>query len=99
MSLLSWLLQTELQSSAVSVSAVLTARGDKNDSDTESGSRSNFTLGFFFYSSLPQQLLLRARAKLLLLQQLLLLYFYSPQGLKLLLLQQLLFYYFYSRKG
>jgi hypothetical protein len=42
------------------------AGGDKNDTDTKSGSRSNvFTSGFFFYSSLPQQLLLRARAKLL----------------------------------
>ena len=61
------------------------ARSDKNNTDTKSGSRSNFTSGFFFYSSLPQQLLLRARAKLLLLQQLLLLYFYSRQGLKLLL--------------
>jgi hypothetical protein len=29
------------------------ACGDKNDLDTKSGSRSNFTLGFFFYSSLP----------------------------------------------
>jgi hypothetical protein len=43
------------------------ARGDRNDTDTKSGSHSNvFTSGFFFYSSLPQQLLLRARAKLLL---------------------------------
>jgi hypothetical protein len=45
--------------------------GNKNDSDTKSGSLSNFTSGCFFYSS--QQLLLRARAKLLLLLQLLLL--------------------------
>ena len=34
-------------------------RGDTNDTDTKSGSRSNFfTCGFFSYSSLPQQLLL-----------------------------------------
>jgi hypothetical protein len=50
--------------------------GDKNDSDTKSGSRSNFMSGFSFYISLPQQLLLRARAKPLLLQQLLF-YLYS----------------------
>jgi hypothetical protein len=61
------------------------AGGGTNDTDTKSGSRSNFTSGFFFYSSLPQQLLLRARVKLLLLQQLLLLYFHSQYRLKLLL--------------
>jgi hypothetical protein len=69
----------------VTLSLVLWAGGNTNDSDTNSGSCSNFTSGFFFHSSLPQQLLLRARAKLLLLQQLLLLYFYSGQGLKILL--------------
>jgi hypothetical protein len=67
------------------VSLVFRAGRDTKDTDTKSGSRSNFTSGFFVYSSFPQQLLLRARAKLLLLQQLLLLYFYSQQGLKLLL--------------
>jgi hypothetical protein len=64
-------------------SFVLRAGGDMTDMDTKSVSHSNFTSGFFFYSSLPQELLLRARAQLLLLQQLLLLHFYSGQGLKL----------------
>jgi hypothetical protein len=45
----------------VAVSAVSDPR---NDTHTKSGSSSNFTSDFFFYSSLPQQLLLRARANL-----------------------------------
>jgi hypothetical protein len=40
--------------------------GDRKDTDTKAGSRSNVTSGFFIYSSLPQQLLLRTRAILLL---------------------------------